>query len=166
VTDRPLAVVDLDGVVADVRHRLHFVERRPKDWDGFFDAARGDPPHEEGLAVVRRLAEDHDVVYLTGRPERCRRDTEAWLDKHGIGGHPLHMRPGGQRTPAAVLKVELLRRLSRGRRVGVVVDDDPAVVDAMTAAGFPVFQATWERRLLDAEEESALRVAQEIEGRS
>jgi hypothetical protein len=37
--DRPLAVFDLDGVLADVRHRLHFLDRRPKDWDGFFAAA-------------------------------------------------------------------------------------------------------------------------------
>jgi hypothetical protein len=26
---RPLAVVDIDGVLADVRHRLHHVKNRP-----------------------------------------------------------------------------------------------------------------------------------------
>ena len=161
---RPLAIVDLDGVLADVRHRLHFVERRPKDWDGFFDAARDDPVHREGLAVVERLAEDHEIVFLTGRPERCREDTVDWLAELGFGGHRLVMRPGGQRKPAAVLKVDLLRDLARDRRVGVVVDDDALVVDAMTRAGYPVFHATWERRA--AEDEAALREAQEVEGRS
>ena len=41
---RPLAVFDVDGVLADVRHRLRFVERSPKDWDAFFSAAVDDPP--------------------------------------------------------------------------------------------------------------------------
>ena len=46
--DRPedalptIAVFDVDGVLADVRHRLHFVERRPKDWPGFFGAMADD----------------------------------------------------------------------------------------------------------------------------
>ena len=50
------AVVDIDGVVADVRHRLAFLDRRPKDWDGFFDAAVEDPLLPEGAAVVAELA--------------------------------------------------------------------------------------------------------------
>lgn len=161
---RPLAIVDLDGVVADVRHRLHHLTGRRKDWDGFFAAAPDDPPHAEGLAVVRRLQEDHDVVYLTGRPERCRADTEAWLERHGIGGHPLHMRSGRDRRPAAVVKPELLRRLAEGREVAVVVDDDDRVVEAMRRAGYPVLHADWEQRAAD--EEAALARAQEEQGRT
>jgi len=37
-------VVDIDGVLADVGHRLHFFHHRPKDWKGFLAAARTDPP--------------------------------------------------------------------------------------------------------------------------
>ena len=161
---RPLAIVDLDGVVADVRHRLHHIERRPKDWDAFFDAAPDDPPHPEGLAVVQRLEEDHEVVYLTGRPERCREDTLAWLEQHGIGGHELLMRSRRDRRPAAQVKVEVLRRRSEGRTVGIVVDDDDRVVAAMRKAGFPVLHADWETR--DADEQLTLERAQEEEGRT
>jgi hypothetical protein len=161
---RPLAIVDLDGVVADVRHRLHHLTGRRKDWDAFFAAAADDPPHPEGLAVVERLREDHDVVYLTGRPERCRADTEAWLDRHGIGGHPLHMRSGRDRRPAAVVKPELLARIAGGREVAVVVDDDDRVVAAMRRAGHPVLHADWEQRAAD--EEAALERAQEEQGRT
>ena len=39
MSERPLAIVDIDGVVADVRHRLVHVQSRPKDWDAFFDAS-------------------------------------------------------------------------------------------------------------------------------
>jgi len=164
VIERPLAIVDIDGVVADVRHRLHFVERRPKDWDGFFAAAGDDPSHPEGLAVVARLAVDHDVVFLTGRPASIRAVTQRWLDANGLGGHPLHMRSARDRAPARVVKPAVLARLAIGRTVGVVVDDDAEVLAAMSARGWPTFLADWERR--DDTENAALRAAQQTDGRT
>ena len=157
--ERPLAFVDLDGVVADVRHRLHHIEGR-KDWSAFFAAAVDDPPHPEGLAVVTRLEPDHEVVYLTGRPESCRADTERWLERHGIAGHQLVMRPAGVRRPAAELKLALLAEVAAGREVAVVVDDDPLVLAAMAEAGLPTFHAAWGGR------SEALHRAQEVDGRS
>lgn len=163
--DRPLAVFDIDGVLADVRHRLKHVERRPKDWDAFFDAAVHDPPHPTGIDLVKEhLATGHDVVYLTGRPERCRRDTERWLDEQGIGGFPLHMRPRDDRRPAARVKVETLAGLAADREVALVVDDDEVVVEALRRAGWNVRHADWEARAAD--EQAALLEAQEVEGRS
>lgn len=156
----PLAVVDIDGVLADVGHRLHFLDRRPKDWNGFFAAARVDPPHQEGLALVGELAAHHDIVLLTGRPERCRSDTEAWLAEHGVGYELLVMRPAGNHRPAAEVKVGILELMSRDRTVAVLVDDDEAVVAAARAAGYPVRLAHWGRP------SETLRRAQEVEGRT
>lgn len=160
----PIAVVDIDGVVADVRHRLHHLTGRPKNWRAFFAAAAQDPPHPEGLEVVRTLARDHDIIYLTGRPEHLRAATVEWLDRHGIGGHELVMRRADDRRPAAVVKVELLRRLARTRTIGVVVDDDDQVLAAVAAAGFTTFPARWERRA--ESQDDALRSAQERDGRT
>lgn len=158
--ERPLAVIDVDGVVADVRHRLHHIESRPKDWATFFAGAADDPPLAEGVARVRALLADHDVVYLTGRPERLRRVTERWLDRHGIAGTRLLMRRQGDFRPAKVTKAEELRRLGRDRTVALVLDDDPDVCNALVAAGWPVEQATW------VPHSSTLRAAQERDGRT
>lgn len=155
--DRPLAFVDIDGVLADVRHRLHFIERRPRDWDGFFAAAIDDPAYPEGLALVDTLSAEHDIVYLTGRPRRLEALTQRWLAQHGVGAHLLVMRPEGDRRPAAITKLQLLRRLARGRSVAVIVDDDSDVVRTMRDAGYPTFWATWQTR--DADDE--LSVAQD-----
>ncbi len=157
---RPLAVIDIDGVVADVRHRLHHVERSPKDWDAFFAAARHDPPLRAGVNRVRELAVEHDLVFLTGRPERCRRDTVVWLDAQGIGGHPLHMRRSGDRRPARHTKRHELDRLARRAAVALVIDDDPSVCAELRAAGYTVEQADWMAR------PDSLHVAQEREGRT
>ena len=140
---RPLAVFDVDGVLADVRHRLHHLERSPKDWDAFFAAAVDDPPLTTGVALARQSARDCEVVYVTGRPERCRTDTLAWFTRHGLPEGTLSMRAERDRRPARTAKLSLLRRLTTDRVVAVVVDDDPAVCRAYEGAGFPVLRATW-----------------------
>lgn len=136
-------MLDLDGVIADVRHRLPLLRGARKDWNAFFAAAPADPPLPEGLAVAQRLAPDHVVVYLTGRPERCREDTERWLRAHGLPAGELHMRRDGDRRPARLAKLEVLRTLRRANPVAVLVDDDPVVCEAARRAGFVVLEATW-----------------------
>ncbi|MFE6227834.1 hypothetical protein [Streptomyces sp. NPDC057854] len=157
---RPLAVFDLDNTLAATAHRQHFLERRPKDWDGFSAAAPDDPPLAEGIALCRSAAEECEIVYLTGRPERCRRDTLAWLAAQALPEGPVHMRRHRDFRPARITKVEILRRIGAGREVRMLVDDDELVCDAAEAAGFPVIRARW------ATPSEALREAQEEEGRT
>jgi hypothetical protein len=161
---RTLAVVDIDGVVADVRHRLHHIERRPKNWKAFFAAAGDDPPHAVGVELVQRLAELHRIVFLTGRPSNLRRVTEAWLAENGLGGHRLLMRGARDNRPAAIVKVEVLRRTADPSEVHVVIDDDPAVLRAIAAAGYATFLADWEPR--KDSQRQVLRTAQEDDGRT
>jgi hypothetical protein len=152
---RPYAAVDLDGVLADVEHRLHHLQRRPKNWDAFFAGIADDPAHPEGLAVARELAGAHELVYLSGRPERTRHDTEEWLRRHDAPPGRVLLRRDGDRRPARVTKIGILRRLAAERPVAVLVDDDPAVCQAARDAGFTVLEATWSRprpELFDAQE--------------
>jgi hypothetical protein len=161
---RPIAVVDLDGVVTDVRSRLRHLEGRRKDWDAFFAGIPDDPPLVEGLAVVRRLLDDHEVVLLTGRPERTRADTEAWLRRQGLPRLRLLMRSDDDRRPARQLKRGHVRRLAAGRTLAVVVDDDPAVCEALEADGWPVLRADWMARAPG--QDGTLNSAQERSGRT
>jgi hypothetical protein len=155
-----VAVIDIDGVVADVRHRLRHVTQRPKDWGAFFSGAADDPLLPEGEETVRRLAEVYDIVYLSGRPERLRAVTERWFRQHGLPAGPLLLRPYGDYRPARFFKVEELQRLAETSTVVVLVDDDPRVLEEARLAGFDVLPATW------MGEHSALREAQERDGRT
>jgi phosphoglycolate phosphatase-like HAD superfamily hydrolase len=157
---RPIAVFDVDGVLADVRHRLHHVERRPKDWDAFFDAAADDPPLRTGVALAVESARDCDIVYVTGRPERLRTDTLRWFHRHGLPEGELAMRARRDRRPARQAKLDLLRQVAADRVVAVVVDDDVQVCRAYEQAGYPVLRADW------MGSEPALEQAQEDEGRT
>ncbi|MDQ1684174.1 MAG: hypothetical protein QOC82_911 [Frankiaceae bacterium] len=156
-----LAIVDLDGVLADVRGRLGHIESGRKDWDAFFAAIPADPPLAEGFAVVERLrADGHEIVVVTGRPERTRADTEQWLERNGLPRVRVLMRRDGDRRPARQVKRGIVRRLAAGRTIAVVVDDDPAVCDELEAGGWPVFRAEWMDRA------APLHRAQESDGRT
>lgn len=157
---RPLAVFDIDNTLADTGHRQHFLEGRPRDWAGFFGAAPDDPPLARGVALAVESAADCEVAYLTGRPERCRADTADWLARHGLPEGRVWMRGDRDRRPARVTKVEVLKRIARGREVRVLVDDDELVCEAARSAGFRVLLADW---AADAPE---LQQAQEGEGRT
>ncbi len=154
-----IAVFDVDGVVADVRHRLHHIEGPRKSWDDFFAEVADDAPLQRGLDLVAEHRRLHDIVWLTGRPSWLRRDTKEWLQAHGLPVDELHMRPGGDFRPARRFKLEVLARLAP-RGIAVFVDDDTEVIDAAVAAGLPTFFADWLPR------DRALRDGQDRLGRT
>lgn len=148
-----IAVIDIDGVVADVRHRLHHLRSR-RNWSAFFRDAHEDPLLDEGARLVTDLAQRHEIVWLTGRPEWLRRTTADWLARNELPGDELYLRPDGDFRPARRYKLDILRRLAP-RTVAAFVDDDTQVIDAAVAAGFPAVLADWVPRqdvLADAQE--------------
>jgi hypothetical protein len=152
-----LAVFDIDGVVADVRHRLHHL--RKHRWHRFFDDAATDPLLPEGARLVTDLAREHEIVWLTGRPDWLRRTTTDWLAEHELPGDELHMRSAGDYRPARIYKLDVLRQLN-GRGVAALVDDDVEVIEAALSAGYPAVLADWVPR------DGDLRDAQERLGRT
>jgi hypothetical protein len=155
-----LAVFDIDGVVADVRHRVHHLAGRRQHWGRFFAAAGRDTPLREGVDLALQYAKTHVVVWLTGRPEHLRDLTAAWLARHGLPNELLFMRPDFDRTPAREFKARQLRLLARESTIDLVVDDDPEVFRVLAEAGFPVQLADW------VPYGEALRDAQERRGRT
>lgn len=161
----PLAVFDIDGVLADVRHRLWTLESRPKDWDLFFALASQDAVLTPGLQTVQaELGRGHEIAYLSGRPEQCRRDTRDWLARHGFPSAPLHLRPAADRRPARMVKPELLRALEREHLIVAVYDDDADVIATLLDLGYPATHVTWMHA--SDSDQGALFDAQESEGRT
>ncbi len=154
-----VAVFDIDGVIADVRHRLHHIEGRHKDWVQFHESAVDDPALVEGIALVTDLGAKHEVAWLSGRPEWLRSVTDDWLAKHGLPHGEIHLRANGDRRPARLFKLSVLRRLS-ARSIAAFIDDDAEVVQAAIAAGYPALLADWVPRA------SSLREAQDWLGRA
>ena len=53
------------------------------------------------------------------------------------------MRPDRDFRPARLTKRDELRTLRTKREIGVVVDDDPDVIEMLAADGFPTRLADW-----------------------
>lgn len=145
-------VFDLDGTLADVTHRLHHIEKKPKDWDGFFAAADQDPPIAWICKFLKNLSmiayEDGDrIIILSGRADKVREQTVQWLTKHGMHRpyeyHELIMRKGGDYRPDEIIKPEMLMEYldaHPGCEVEFIVDDRQRVVDMWRSKGYNVLQ--------------------------
>jgi len=123
-------IVDIDGTLADLSHRLHHIQKEPKDWDAFFDGCEEDEPIQNVIDVVRQLGttQGNRIVYLTGRPERVRGKTICWLSKNGLPERNLVMRKNGDHRPDTIAKRELLEKLqSEGHEIVGVFEDRPTI---------------------------------------
>jgi hypothetical protein len=148
MTDHATAAVvfDIDGTVADIRHRQHHVNKDVPDWDAFFSGSDIDGPLVEGVALAIEHSVDGQLIWLTGRPERYRPVTISWLQAHGLPTANLHMRPDDDMRPAPIFKAERLAQIAADTDILLVVDDDDLVVAALRDAGWPVHHARWMHR--------------------
>jgi hypothetical protein len=137
---RPIVVVDLDGTVADVRHRLHHIQGpRRKNWKKFFEAMDRDTPIAGVIERVRELAGQADIIIVTGRPDTYEARSAAWLERHGVPFTRMLMRPAGDHRPDYVTKEDLLRTLPV-ERITLAIDDRAPVCEMYRRYGIEVLE--------------------------
>jgi phosphatidate phosphatase APP1 len=145
-------LIDIDGTLADTSHRQWVLDdpRPHKNWELFFCLAVDDKPfpHMQGLldALEARDCETGEpqniIIYVSGRPERYRQLTKAWLLRHGFPeGDLLYMRNDGDHRPDHIVKRELLDLLrADGFTPVMAFDDRNSVVKMWREAGVPCAQ--------------------------
>lgn len=147
-------IVDIDGTLADLTHRRHFVETwepnddhklRKKDWDSFFAALDKDTPIQPIFDLVRLLAMQFTILVVSGRGLEHAKPTEDWLARYwpvGAGAAYAHlfMRRSGDRRPDFEVKQELLDLLPPKGRIAYVLDDRNQVVDMWRKNGLTCLQ--------------------------
>lgn len=135
-----IVIVDLDGTIADVRHRLHFVTGPGKKrWKRFFQAQINDLPVAALITRIRELSREHEIVIVTARPDVCRAGTEEWLERNGVPYSRMFMRSTGDHRPDYVVKAEILETIGK-ERVMLVFEDRPLVCQMYREAGLEVVQ--------------------------
>jgi predicted kinase len=143
-------IFDIDGTLADVEHRRHFLSGAKPAWGAFFDEMVNDPPLRD-VCLLAELLGDHPLVnqgaiklfLFSGRPETHRKETEDWLLKHARSyfqkAEALLMRGEGDYRADTIVKKEMLRNIqAQGYEVRLVVDDRPSVVEMWKAEGLTV----------------------------
>jgi phosphoglycolate phosphatase-like HAD superfamily hydrolase len=122
-------IFDIDGVLADCTHRLHYIADKPKNWKAFFDAAGGDLLITEMANTFKTLrAAGIPVSIITARPESIRQETAAWLRIFGLDHYThLLMRPYNDYRPSSVVKRDQLFALrALGVEPTLVFEDNEA----------------------------------------
>ena len=75
-------IFDIDGTLADIEHRRHFVEGKKKDFDAFNAAMVNDTPNEPIVDLLHMCLGRFDltqVIFCTGRMEQYREVTRNFL---------------------------------------------------------------------------------------
>jgi phosphoglycolate phosphatase-like HAD superfamily hydrolase len=143
-------IFDLDGTLCDITHRLHHIQKEPKDWPAFFDACVDDKPIEHIVSLLDAFHELQEhipgaprVVFVSGRSDRVRQQTTEWLMEHLLlDDKPrLYMRKDGDHRPDHIVKLELLAHIrADGFEPIMAFDDRSSVVQAWRDAGIPCAQ--------------------------
>ncbi len=147
---QPYVIFDIDNTLADISHRLHYLQSKKKDWNSFYEAMINDKPILEIFEVLNALINSscYAVVFSTGRPEKYRDQTLCWLsryltDNFCITGQELYMRKSGDYRPDYVVKEELLDQIiddNAGILPSLVFEDRQQVVDMYRQQGIRVMQ--------------------------
>lgn len=140
--DRSVVVCDIDGTVADLSHRLHYVrtEGEKKDWKGFFSQMHLDTPRHEVYQRAAQLAAETGslFVFVSARPDDYREATEQWLRDHDMHHDVLIMRTAGDKRPDTEVKYRIYRKYLKQYKVVKVFDDRPSVIRMWREHGLDV----------------------------
>lgn len=147
-TKKDTVLCDLDGTLADLTARLHYVQNRPANWDAFFKECVNDKPNVWCVELLKAMkAQGYKVVVVSARSQVVEKESREWLDKVGLPDVELVLvRPPRDSTPDQILKKQWVESYGK-ERVLFVVDDRQKVVDAWRAEGLVCLQcAKWEER--------------------
>jgi predicted secreted acid phosphatase len=138
----PVYIFDIDGTLADCSHRLHHIQKQPKDWRAYFAECRGDAPIQHVIDLLLTIWDaGNDIVYVSGRSDECREDTLNWLLTHGLPEAPLYMRKAGDHRDDDILKAEILEQvIADGYKPVMAFDDRDRVVAMWRSKGVPCCQ--------------------------
>lgn len=140
---RNIVIFDIDGTLADVRHRVHHVsssEKSERDWISFNAEMVNDTP----IVDMCILADEFHVLgygiwMLTGRQEKFRAYTNQWLFWNRISYDDLRMRPSKDQRKDFECKSDMLLP-EEEKRIFLIIEDRQTVVDMWRKRGLTVLQ--------------------------
>jgi len=154
--DKSVIICDIDGTMANCEHRRKYSHGPEKNWDEFFRLAPLDTLIEKTGEMVRKFAaEGKTIIFVSARPERCRKDTEEWLEKHWfVNAHSsdwmetgnenyvpyfaLLMRADGDSRDDTITKQQILDKALKKEWIHTVIDDRPKVIRMWESNGLSV----------------------------
>jgi predicted kinase len=135
-------IFDIDGTLAKIDHRRHFVQSEKKNWKAFFEALSEDEVNVPVKQLYDLARGNYTLILCSGRPDNYRLQTELWLEKHGIDDYfALFMRAQGDKRQDYETKKDLYFKFIKPYfEVQWSVDDRAQVVQLWRSLGITCFQ--------------------------
>jgi len=139
----PVVIFDIDGTLADIRHRRPFLNGKNPDWKSFNSLMGNDEKNRPVVELYTTLWETkkYELILVSGRSEDQRQVTEQWLFWNEIPFSKLMLRPSKDFRPDSEIKKEILDKLlMENKNILFVVDDRQSVVDMWRENGITCLQ--------------------------
>lgn len=137
-------IVDIDGTVANLDHRLHYVRDGKKDWRTFLSKCDLDTPNHDVYLIAESFCDTtgSDLVFCSGRGNEYRDKTETWLKEYSMPHEHLFMRQERDYRQDTIVKEQILdfEILTRYTEVLAVFDDRSSVVEMWRKRGLRTLQ--------------------------
>lgn len=135
-------IIDLDGTLCDNRHRLHYIEKKPKDWNAYNAHMSEDSVNEWCEILIRAFCRDgFDILAVTGRDTSACEVTGNWYIDKWLPIDRLFMRQVNDHRPDYVIKEEILKNeILPFWEVVFAIDDRQQVIDMWRRNGIVALQ--------------------------
>ena len=134
----PAYIFDIDGTLADSRGVRDVYDNTRVHLDKLIE------PVAWVYGALERVG--YDILFLSGRAEGCREQTQNWLREHVVSPREplrLYMRPEGDRRDDAVVKSELFDLVAQHYNVLGVFDDRERVANMRRTRGIKTFHVDY-----------------------
>ena len=108
-------IFDIDWTIAQMN------SRSPHD----YSKVSKDLPINEVIGMLETLSEWYEIVFVTERPESCRKDTEKWINDE-LGSYqefPVYMRKEWDKREDTIIKREALEEIMKEYNVRWAFED-------------------------------------------
>ena len=135
-------VFDIDGTLANINHRRHYVQYHPKNWTAFNRSMHLDTPNHDIIWLLDLMRSNGSTILIaSGRGEEQRDVTQAWLAAHHVHYTRLYMRPAKDYRRDDIIKSEILDQMrADGFDPTMAIDDRDQVVAMWRTRGLRCLQ--------------------------
>lgn len=135
-------IIDLDGTLCNVDHRVHFLKDSKKNWEEFNLNLKNDLLNEWCAKIMKLFREDgFQILLVTGRSENHRQASVEWLNRHNVLFSKLYMRKLNDFREDDIVKEEIyIGEIKNQYEILFVIDDRKSVVQKWRELGLTCLQ--------------------------
>ena len=141
-------IVDLDNTLCNIKYKKDLVEKKPKDFQKFYELIPNDTVNIWCEEIINKFIEDTNIIIVTGRMNQGNilKDTMNWLEKNNIPYDSIHMRKNNDFRNDWKVKPEIVAELMKEYEILFCLEDRRDVTAKYREMGLTVLQCDYEAR--------------------